>query len=86
MKYFTCPKEYRRKAHGCGTGTYNGTQAFLDLGMKCPKCGAELKTLNLKKTARKEHEATEIKQAIEFVKDTFGPVAASEYAQTKKIS
>ena len=42
MKYFTCPTQYRAKAYGCGRGPWNATQAFLDMGSRCP-CGKGLK-------------------------------------------
>lgn len=55
MRYFHCPTTYRGKAYGCGAGPYNATQAYLDLGMKCPRSGHALKPFKVaRKVARSE--------------------------------
>lgn len=43
MRYFHCPRTYRARPYGCGAGPYNGTQAFLDYGQRCPVSGHALK-------------------------------------------
>jgi len=50
MRYFHCPKIFKRKPYGCGRGPYNGTQAFLDLNSRCP-CGKALKPYKAPKLA-----------------------------------
>lgn len=84
MKYFHCPKEYKRQAYGCGAGPYNGTVAFLDLGGTC-RCGKELKPWKRPKVdmvfqAQKERQA-----GIDTVRELFGESAANDYAATKPV-
>lgn len=52
VRYFRCPETYRLKPHGCGAGPFNGTQAYLDHGMKCPRCQASLKPYHPVRTPR----------------------------------
>lgn len=43
MQLFHCPFVFRSKPYGCGFGPCNATQAFLDYGSVCPRCGKTLK-------------------------------------------
>ncbi len=48
MRYFHCPKTYKRKPYGCGFGPVNATVAYLDLSDgfslgRCPKCKQPLR-------------------------------------------
>jgi len=85
MKYFQCPIKFRNKEYGCGSGPYNGTQAFLDLGMKCPKCYKELKPYRIKRVEKQDIQRKETLDAVNFVEKMFGTDTAKRYAESKGI-
>ncbi len=83
MRWFHCPKTYRRKPYGCGFGPVNYTQAFSDHSFRCPKCGGELK--ELRSTARKDMATLqEHLDTLGFVRQTYGSDALSEYAASHR--
>lgn len=83
MKYFHCPTTYRRKQYGCGFGPVDATQAFLDFGTKCPKCGQILRPNNDRKK-QYMHRQKEYHDATDFVKKMFGDAASKSYTDTHK--
>ena len=86
MKYFHCPTEYRRKAHGCGFGPVNATQMFLDLHGKCPRCQAALKPYNAGKERKRQLARQQRMQGMATAWRTFGMVAGMRYGKAHGLS
>jgi hypothetical protein len=82
VKYFHCPDMYRHNYYGCGAGPFNGTQAFLDLGMKCPTCKRDLKP-HREPSSQVLHRRKEHESAVAFVEAQFGQAAAESYNASK---
>jgi hypothetical protein len=83
MRYFHCPKLYRRKPYGCGAGPFDGTQTFLDFQERCPKCDKKLVPF---RGVNRNARATAMREtAVSFVRDHFGDKAARDYSESHPV-